>query len=91
MLAAWPALFQHSLSLLLPSTCSQPAVYAIVSKMAHLEGWATAGQVVSCDPQGLCMLTKHAGNHRGNQHLPVLDPVIKLLTDLGCAFCLWWW
>jgi hypothetical protein len=33
-------------------------------------------------------LAKHGVYHQGDQHLPVLGPVIKLLTMLANAFCL---
>jgi hypothetical protein len=47
--------------------------------------------VVDRDSQDMCtgLLAKHAAHHQGDWPPPVLGPVLKLLTDLGNAMCLW--
>jgi hypothetical protein len=38
------------------------------------------------------LLAEHAAHHYAKWHLPVIDPVIKLLSDLAITSCLqWWW
>jgi hypothetical protein len=58
----------------------------------YLERWLLCGLVVDCNPQDMCIrsLDKRAVHDCEDGHLPVLHPVLKLLTDLANAFCLWW-
>jgi hypothetical protein len=87
MVVTWPALVQ-----------TQPLIAAAVyaanleckpsfSEWCSLAGGLLLGKCPAVILKTMC-LALHAAHHHGDRHLPVLDPVLKLLT----AVCLlWWW